>query len=584
MYQPAYNYGFRMRLLSSYICLGLAFAQAPAPLTTIQALVESGKLAEAETETRQYLDTHQNSADAHFLLGYVLFKQNKPKPSLAEYAQGVRYRAPGALELEVIGSDYFLLEDYATADRWLTRSVEKDPANPLALYLLGRAKYNQKHFDEAVRFFTECLKLDPKNAKAEENLGLSYEALGRNQEALAAYRAAIAQGPSPESYLHLGTLLVESNQPREALTYLVQASQMSASDPRAHRELGKAYLALNQLESARFELEKAIQLDPQSGPSHYLLAQVSRKEGSSGKARVESQRYANLTGGHSSPDDPLSEARSLIKLNKFSDGEEVIRRYLEMHKSSADAHYLLAYILFKEQKAKESLAEYTEGAKYRTPSALDLEAVAGDYVLLHDYPDADKWFSKSVEWNPGNFQTLYYLGRTKYNENRFDEAVNVFLQCLKLDPQNVKAKDNLGLSYAGMGSTEEAIAAYRTAISWDKAGGGERDSDPYINLGTLLADTGRANEAVPLLLEALTISPDDVRAHRALGKAYLHLNQLDNAQKELEKSVQLAPQHAPTHFVLAQVYRKLGLSDKARAETERYAALTGAHSVPEGSH
>src|SRR6185437_12255336 len=130
-----------------------------------------------------------------------------------------------------------------------------------------------------------------------------------------------------------------------------------------------------------------------------------------------------LTGGHSSPDDPLSEAQSLVKLARFSDAEQVVRRYLELHKTSADAHYLLGYVLFKEQKAKASLAEYTEGAKCRKPSADDLEAVACDYVLLQDYADADKWFTKSLEWNPGNLQTLYYLGRTKYNENRFDEAI-----------------------------------------------------------------------------------------------------------------------------------------------------------------
>jgi tetratricopeptide (TPR) repeat protein len=68
---------------------------------------------------------------------------------------------------------------------------------------------------------------------------------------------------------------------------------------------------------------------------------------------------------------------------------------------------------------------------------------------------------------------------------------------------------------------------------------------------------------VQYLLETLQISPQDLRAHRELGKAYLHLNQLEKAQAELEKSVQLAPQSAPTHFILAQVYRKRGLLDKA---------------------
>ena len=56
--------------------------------------------------------------------------------------------------------------------------------------------------------------------------------------------------------------------------------------------------------------------------------------------------------------------------------------------------------LFKEQKAALSLAEYTEGAKYRKPTAADLEAVGGDYVLLKDYADADVWFTKAVDWSP----------------------------------------------------------------------------------------------------------------------------------------------------------------------------------------
>ncbi len=275
--------------------------------------------------------------------------------------------------------------------------------------------------------------------------------------------------------------------------------------------------------------------------------------------------------------DPLLPVRSLVEAGKLADAEQEIRLYLESHKNSADAHYLLGYILFKRQKAKPSLAEYTEGAKYRTPSARDLEAVAGDYVLLEDFADADKWFTKSVQWDPGNLQTLYYLGRTKYNENRFEEAVEVFKKCLQLDPRNVKAEDNLGLSYAALERNDEALAAYRAAISWDN--GVSKDPGPYIDLGSLLVDNNRSSEAVPYLVEAIQIAPRDLRAHRELGKAYLHLNELEKAQSELEKSAEIAPKNAPIHFMLAQVYRRRGLPDKARIESERYAALAGAHSA-----
>ncbi len=569
---------FPLELLSGQTGVEPAIVEA-------QSLVEQGKLNEAETAVREYIETHKSSADGHYLLGYVLFKQNNPKSSLAEYGEGARYRPPSALDLEVIGCDYFLMEDYSTADKWLTKSVEQDANNALALYFLGRTKYNEKHFEDAIQAFTGCLKLDPKNVKAADNLGLSYERLGKIEEAVSAYRAAIASDASANTrdagpYIHLGTLLVENNRPRDAVPYLVQAVHISPGDIEAHRALGKAYLLLSRLGDAEAELQKALDLDPQNGPTHFLLTQVYGRLGMADKARSENERYTALTGGHPSPDDPLAEARSLLNSGKLKDAEEVTRRYLGIHKNSADAHYLLGYVLFKEQNAKASLAEYTEGAKYRAPSAYDLETVAGDYVLLRDYADADRWFTKSVEWNPRNVQALYYLGRTKYNENRFEEAVEVFQKCLKLDPKNVKAEDNLGLSYAGLGRNEEAITAYKTAISWEARAS---DSGPYVDLGSLLVDTDRAREALPYLTNALQISPEDLRAHRELGKAYLHLDQLEKAQNELEKCIQLAPQDAPLHFMLAQAYRKRGLLDKARIETERYSALTGAHSSPETS-
>jgi tetratricopeptide (TPR) repeat protein len=523
-----------------------------------------------------------DSADAHYQLGYTLFKQNKPKESLAEYEAAGRLRPPTAIDLEVIGSDYFLLEDYTSADKWLTQSVERDAKNPLALYLLGRTKYNEQQFDQAVHYLAECLKLDPRNVKAENNLGLAYERLGRTDEALAAYRTAITFDPdAPEPYLNLGTLLT-SNRPQDAIGYLLKAVDTAPQDAAAHRQLGKAYLLSNQLEAAQSELEKAVGLDPQNGPAHFLLAEIYRKRGQMDQAAVETKRYAELTGGHSSPDDPVREARSLIESNQLPDAEQALRRYLDVHKNSAEAHYLLGYVLFRLQKARESLAEYTEAAKFRTPTARDLEVVGADYVLLNDYQDADKWFTKSSEWDPNNIQTLYYLGRAKYNENRFDEAISVFLKCLQLDPKNVKAEDNLGLSYEGLGRTDDAIAAYRAAIAWqadDKA----KNSGPYINLGNILVETDRSEEAIPYLTEAVQLSPDDLRAHRALGKGYLHANHLEKAQAEFEKCIQIAPQNAPVHFMLAQVYRKRGLLDKARSETEQYAKLSGTHSVSESS-
>jgi Flp pilus assembly protein TadD len=318
------------------------------------------------------------------------------------------------------------------------------------------------------------------------------------------------------------------------------------------------------------------------------------------------RKYAGLEA----PDQPpstLAKAKSLLDEGKLHEAELAVRQYLVQYPNSGDAHFLLGYVLFRliqaqalsaagldaasphgadvsdtkfrDAKAKESLAAYTEGAKYQNPSALDLKIVALDYVLLQDYTDADKWLTKSLEWNPKDAEGWYYLGRTKYNENRFEEAINAFEQCLKLDPGNVKAEHNLGLSYAGLGRTEEAINAYKKAMDWQTQAA-NKNPGPFIDLGSLLLEQNQAENAVAYLLQAVEIAPREFSAHEQLGKAYSHLNQLQKAQSELEKAVELAPQIARLHFLLGQVYRRQGLIDKAKAELDRFAKLNGAHSLP----
>jgi Flp pilus assembly protein TadD len=309
----------------------------------------------------------------------------------------------------------------------------------------------------------------------------------------------------------------------------------------------------------------------------------------------------------------LSEAKALFAQDRFTEADQVVRRFLDGQPDSAEAHFLLGHILFrkiqaravqerqsqsqsqehgamangrntnfdssgvlseeKKELAKASLAEFTAGARLREPSADDLKTVAFDYVLLADYSDADKWLTKMLQWAPGDAEGWYYLGRTKYNENRFDEAAAAFRQCLKLDPQNVKAEDNLGLSLAGLGRVGEAAAAYRDAIAWQEQLE-QKDPGPYINLGTLLIDENLLQEAVAALLQATKIAPSEARAHEFLGKAYARLEELSKAQSELETAIELSPRAGNLHCMLAPIYRRQGLSEKARAENETCLRLT----------
>jgi tetratricopeptide (TPR) repeat protein len=310
------------------------------------------------------------------------------------------------------------------------------------------------------------------------------------------------------------------------------------------------------------------------------------------------------------PVEELQQATALAQSGNAAQGEKIVRSYLQDHPRSGEAHFLLGYVLFREIQdqarataareyaanarmaefrdahARASLAEYTAGARYHKPSAFDLKIVALDYVLLDDPADADKWLTRALEWNPNDWDGWYNLGRTKYSENRFEEAIQAFQECLKQDPKNVKAEDNLGLSYYGLGRANEALAAYKTAMDWEEQAvrsgqAVERNPQPFIDLGNVYLDQDRAQDALPLFLEATQIAPEDAKAHEGLGKTYTHLNELPKAQAELEKAVALVPNVASLHFMLGQVYRKEGMVDKAKAEFQRTTELNGTHSSPE---
>ena len=276
------------------------------------------------------------------------------------------------------------------------------------------------------------------------------------------------------------------------------------------------------------------------------------------------------------PVDPLTTAKAAAERGVLPEAEAEARQYLALHQNSASGHFLLGYILFRETKARESLAEYTEGAKYERPSAADLRVVGADYVLLSDYGDADKWFTKSTEWAPGNVLGWYYLARTKYNENRFEEAVAAFKECLKLDPKHVRAEDNLGLTLQALGRTDEAQQAFENAIQW-QASAPVKSPWPYIDFGSFLLENNQPEKAVPCLQRALEIAPDSAKAHQLAGKAYLSLGQLSRAQAELEWSVKLEPDNARAHYVLGQLYQKEGESEKARQEFAQYSRLNARH-------
>ena len=140
----------------------------------------------------------------------------------------------------------------------------------------------------------------------------------------------------------------------------------------------------------------------------------------------------------------------------------------------------------------------------------------------------------------------YYLrGIDLYSLNQFAAAIEMLEKSTALEPNYAPAWAHLGRAYTTNASLQfggredygRAQSAYEKAIALNPA-----LVEPRIYMANLLTDTGRVEQAVPLLRSVLQDSPNNAEAHWELGYAYRFGGMLNESVAECEKARQNNPQ------------------------------------------
>jgi tetratricopeptide (TPR) repeat protein len=87
------------------------------------------------------------------------------------------------------------LDHFETAEINIKQAVALAPDDPYSLFVLGRLKFRQKKFDEAIDAFSRAAKLDPQDAQVQNFLGLALSEKGLRGPAETALRKAIQLEP-----------------------------------------------------------------------------------------------------------------------------------------------------------------------------------------------------------------------------------------------------------------------------------------------------------------------------------------------------------------------------------------------------
>jgi len=164
------------------------------------------------------------------------------------------------------------------------------------------------------------------------------------------------------------------------------------------------------------------------------------------------------------------------------------------------------------------------------------------------YGDIETLWRTTLLRNPGCWMAYNNLGNTlmAYNNlgntlseaNRIPEAMDLFKQALRINPDNDAAYYNLGTALALTGRMSEAIAQYEQALrirpNFAKA---------HNNLGNALLLTGRTSEAIDQYEQALLIRPNFAEAHGNLGAALGQMGRISEAIEQVKAALRINPKY-----------------------------------------
>jgi protein O-mannosyl-transferase len=152
--------------------------------------------------------------------------------------------------------------------------------------------------------------------------------------------------------------------------------------------------------------------------------------------------------------------------------------------------------------------------------------------------------------------------------SQYRDLVALYTATLQKNPGCWMADYNLGIVLSEQGKADQAIAHYQRAIALrpDYA-------EAHYNLGRLLAEQGQLDEAIGHYKKAAALNPADAEAQNNLGVTLFGIGRADDAIVHYQKALEIRPDYAEASCNLANALIAKGDFDGAIA---RYTACLAA--------
>ena len=465
------------------------------------------------------------------------------------------------------------------------------PSGPRAL-LAGKRLLDEGQYPEAIQTLkTATLLLGGTNALAWNYLGLAYQHLGANAEAEWAYQRALALNRDfIEVRYNLGCLWLGQNKLEAAKGEFTAYTLRRRDAVEGFLKLGATQLRARELSAAERSFNEALSLNPQNPVALNWLGLTRLQRGKP----AEAAQYFESALKQQPLYRPALLNLAIVSHHYLDDRQLALERYREYLALKPPADHADAVAATVRQLEQElgpvPRASATNAVVQSSPTANALKPSAApppkppttNAARVASAPKSEPVAhpTKSAGANapkvesqrtnssvpppklpPGHYAYLsppqplpgnradaeisFARGLQAQQAHRLPEALQAYQLAARQDPSLFEAHYNLGLVATETGNLSLALKSYENALAIQSTSLEPRSKlDARYNFALALEQANYVVDAVNELEKVVAASPNETRAHLALGILYAQqLHQPAKARQHYLKVLEVEPRH-----------------------------------------
>lgn len=458
----------------------------------------------ARVEFRNALQIEPNDVNARYQLGRVSEKLNNPREAVGHYQAAIDLDANHMESRAALGRLYLL---GGVADRALelvSPGLTQQPENPQLLTVRGAAKAQLGDIPAAFEDAEAAAKLAPNDEYAIALLASLYRQSARSDKAIEVVTAGLERVPnSVDLRVVLADLLLAHKQMTEAEAQLKKVIELQPDDLSHRYRLARFHMLAKNVPAAEQALRDAIEAASESVEPKAALADLLAANGAPDKAEAELKKFAAAEKDGASMQLALAKFR---ETQRKPDAAEAVYREIikeqELKPDGLTARNRLATLLLQKQDVKGATPLIDEVLK-ENPRDNDSLVLRGNLALAKgDAPAAIADLRAVLRDQPASIPVLRALARAHLQNN-------------------------------------ELALAEETLRSAAQSNPGDRQV--RLELSQLLTQSGRAEQARPVMEQLVKEMPSDVNTLESLFRVQAAMKDLAAARATAETIKQVRP-------------------------------------------